>query len=284
MKIKYLVAVALLVQLAANPIHAQSSTAQTESVIESAGSSTRIVQESAPFQEGSGTNQGSGTVQELPPSVQELPPFQGPALPLPPSTQEPFGSATVQELPSLAPVAPLPVEPTLEFQGSGTNQQIIDLPIEAAPQLSPADDQLFDSLAPGQPVPPTTPGIVVPDQDQLDPQIRLKPDVVTPRPNLGIYGRPIRGWGFAVQSVVPNSVAARMRLEPGDVILAVNGQPAGSAEVITEQLLISTQQNNGCGTVLIDNVRARNQRPVRTCNGYSRTNNRLRYQKLRFQL
>ena len=123
-------------------------------------------------------------------------------------------------------------------------------------------------------------------QDSLRelPQNSLKPALPVSKPTLGVMGQPVEGWGFAVQSVLPNSPAARMRLEPGDVILSVNGERVCSANSITSQLLYSDSQQSGTGVLVIDNVRFRSNVTVRTCRGsYSRPSKK-RFQKIRFQL
>ena len=55
---------------------------------------------------------------------------------------------------------------------------------------------------------------------------------------LGLRVRPVQG-GLAVSAVRPGSNAARVGLEPGDVLLRLNNQPMNSAEAFREALVAS---------------------------------------------
>lgn len=79
-------------------------------------------------------------------------------------------------------------------------------------------------------------------------------------PYLGALGRIVPGWGFVIKAVVPDSAAARMQLEPGDVILSINGRRATSMKRIYWELSRSSSEFGGKGLVYIDNVRGRQQR------------------------
>lgn len=192
-----------------------------------------------------------------------------------------------------------PLQPS--SQEGSTTRSVIELPAAEAASQDPYDLDSLEPVSPAlpemdfpyrQPIGPIAP------QNSLKPALPFSPseptepvlpaDPISPaapvsRPTLGVVGRPIEGWGFEIQSVVPGSVAARMRLEPGDVILAVNGKRSCSAASITQQLLYSTGHRDGQGVVLIDNVRARQARTVKTCRGSYSAPSRLRFQKIGFQ-
>ena len=89
------------------------------------------------------------------------------------------------------------------------------------------------------------------------PSILLKPKTTTPQ--LGIIGKLVPGYGFAIAEVLPGSAAAKMKLETGDIILNINGRSIDSIETIQRELIRSQGHFAGEGLIRIDNIRARLQ-------------------------
>ena len=98
---------------------------------------------------------------------------------------------------------------------------------------------------------------------------------------LGILGTMEDGWGFKIRAVMKGSAAESMKLEPGDVIVLVNGERVTSHQVIKQQLRLSMLQNSGKGMVFIDNVRGR---ATNNCKHSGAVQCGLRFQSIRFQL
>jgi len=78
------------------------------------------------------------------------------------------------------------------------------------------------------PVPPQQPSIPQPPNlgPNGSPKLYIQPPV---NPGcqqvlLGIYGQPLFGYGLQVTSVLPNTIASKVGLEPGDVITQANGR------------------------------------------------------------
>lgn len=223
-----------------------------------------------------------------------------PEVRLPPQSQSPIlewqGDG---ELPSYPLADAQPVQPARIDQPALPGAQA-DVETETLMESESQSPYVHDSLEPAAPAAPEMdfpyrqPSEQVLPQDipQSSPQNSLKPalPVARPalpvaRPTLGVTGQPVEGWGFAIQSVLPNSPAARMRLAPGDVIMSINGTRVCSPESIARQLLRSSNQQGGTGILVVDNVDFRNTvSVVRTCRGsYSRPSN-MRFQRVRFQL
>ena len=136
--------------------------------------------------------------------------------------------------------------------------------------MSPEDLQLAPGLeAPGRGMPdeivvvePEQPLLPEVEQAMLElgeyrPTAPLLGTQNLPRPQLGVAGELVRGWGVKIVEVIPGSVAARMQLERGDVILNINGRCVSSIRSIEQQLLRSAGEFGGQGIIKIDNVRGR---------------------------
>lgn len=85
----------------------------------------------------------------------------------------------------------------------------------------------------------------------------VPPGPIAPTPRLGFRGYLRRGWGMMVNYALPGTHAARLGLEPGDVIVRLNGHRITSAQVWNVQMRRSVYVHGGRLTLLIDNVRAR---------------------------
>ena len=160
--------------------------------------------------------------------------------------------------------------PSLE---SPDSIQIIPAPtLEAPEELLPGGWEDFQSLE--------KPPLDAEAYPQQAAPAYVPPAPVPATPHLGVAGTMVRGWGFQIHQVLPNSPAARMQLEPGDVILNINGRRVDSVETIACALRQSQSQLKGRGLLQIDNVRARRQ----TC-GYRGTSPQpARYIWLKFAL
>ena len=135
--------------------------------------------------------------------------------------------------------------------------------------MSPEDLQLAPGLeAPGgmpdeivvvEPEQPLLPEVeqAMPELGEYRPTAPLLGTQNLPRPQLGVAGELVRGWGFKIVEVIPGSVAARMQLERGDVILNINGQCVSSISSIEQQLSRSAGEFGGQGVIKIDNIRGR---------------------------
>ena len=87
-------------------------------------------------------------------------------------------------------------------------------------------------------------------------QQRILPQVNPqyPQPKLGIWGH-MDYRGMVVDSVAPNSPAAKLGLESGDVVVRINGQRVDS--IFTYQTLLRDAVNykHGHVSVLVENIR-----------------------------
>ena len=101
-----------------------------------------------------------------------------------------------------------------------------------------------------------------------------------PGPYLGAFGKIVPGWGFVIKEVVPESAANRMRLEPGDVILSINGRRATSMGAIYQEVQRSNVEFGGRGLIQIDNVRGRQHQ----CGYRGSSPNQKRFLWLKFTL
>ncbi len=82
------------------------------------------------------------------------------------------------------------------------------------------------------------------------------------RPKMGFMGHMMSGWGMMVDQVIPGTTAARMGLEPGDVVMKINGKPVTCAQRYRELLWEAVSMQDGRVHLKVDNIRARNGLPV----------------------
>ena len=97
------------------------------------------------------------------------------------------------------------------------------------------------------------PSAQTPTYPQPGVQPYLRPQYPQPgngRVSLGFYGDFHEGHGMHVNSVIPGSIAQRLGLEPGDVILRINNQ-----NLSCEHDYFSALQNVSQVRMLVQNVR-----------------------------
>ena len=171
-----------------------------------------------------------------------------------------FGGQSLNEAPG----------PTLE---SPDSIQIIPAPtLEAQEELLPGSWDDFQSLE--------KPPLAAEAYPRPAAPAHVPPTPAPQTPHLGVAGTMVRGWGFQIQQVLPHSAAARMNLEPGDVILNINGRRVDSAETIACAIRYSQNELGGRGLLRIDNVRARQH----TCGYRGASPQPARYIWLKFAL
>ena len=151
--------------------------------------------------------------------------------------------------------------------------QIIPAPtLEAPEELMPGSWGDFQSLE--------KPPMATDDYPQKVAPSYTPPTSAPQTPHLGVVGSVVRGWGFRIHQVLPHSAAARMKLEPGDVILNINGHQVDSLETIARALRYSQNGLGGRGLLRIDNVRARGHK----CGYRGASSQPARYIWLKFKL
>jgi membrane-associated protease RseP (regulator of RpoE activity) len=130
--------------------------------------------------------------------------------------------------------------------------------LESAPALNspPKNKPAVNVVEPEQPLLPELEPAMPDLRDDLSYAPLPEPRYLN-RPQLGVAGKLIRGWGFHIAEVFPGSAAERMQLERGDVILNINGQCISSIRSIEQQLARSAGEFEGQGIIKIDNVRGR---------------------------
>ena len=147
----------------------------------------------------------------------------------------------------IEPMSPEELQLAPRLEGPQANMPDEIIVVEPNQSLIPSAEQTF-GLGDAQTVPELR--LFPPDTSQLHPRS-------LPRPQLGVVGEVVRGWGFKIVDVIPGTAAARMQLERGDVILKINGQCVSSVNSIEQQLLRSVGEFSGQGVIKIDNVRGR---------------------------
>lgn len=198
---------------------------------------------------------------------------------------------SIMELPLLE--GPSPGDGSFSSLNAPQTTEGTELESVIEPPMSPGELEVAPGPAiQGEVVPP--PILVEPQQfeDGLwmeespimppkSPSVERHKPALPNRAVLGVYGTMVDGWGFKISAVATGSAAARMKIEPGDVIVKINGTSVTSVNSIQQQLRRSIESNGGTGTILIDNVRSRvktscqHSGSVRTC---------LRFQTIRFRL
>jgi hypothetical protein len=73
------------------------------------------------------------------------------------------------------------------------------------------------------------------------------------QPLLGFSGHVVPGWGMMVDSVRRHSPASRIGLEPGDVVVRINGQRV----CCYRHYLAALRASNGTAVIIIDDCRGR---------------------------
>ncbi len=126
------------------------------------------------------------------------------------------------------------------------------------PEIAPGHEHSLESPSESAIITPPAALPETPTQPPLVPETHHRPRLTPQRPQLGVAGAIVPHWGFRIVEVLPGSAAERMQLEPGDVILNINGHTVCSVAAIVRELNQSVGHYGGQGVIIIDNVRGRN--------------------------